>query len=186
MFILLGILAVICVAIWMGGYEDGGYAWSDNPEKQFHYHPTLMVIGLIFLQGEAMWAFFWKQFYRESHNVLHRILGSRFDFYYQAGFSGPIFHRSGTNTESGNKAYVLSVYCCCLKLASVSKIVRFAIVYPGFFVRWGIKAVIREKSPTSIYMNLKTKVSPRRVGICTPSSLYATAELSCPESFVHM
>jgi cytochrome b-561 len=42
------------VAIWMGAYEDGGYAWNEDPDKQFHYHPTLMAVGLIFLQGEAM------------------------------------------------------------------------------------------------------------------------------------
>ena len=50
----LGIGAILLMAIWMGAYEDGGFAWSDDPEKQFHYHPTFMAIGLIFLQGEAM------------------------------------------------------------------------------------------------------------------------------------
>ncbi|CAK5061212.1 unnamed protein product [Meloidogyne enterolobii] len=49
-----GILAVFGVAIWMGAFEDGGFSWSENPSKQFHYHPTFMVIAVIFLQGESI------------------------------------------------------------------------------------------------------------------------------------
>jgi hypothetical protein len=36
-----GICAVVSVAVWMGAYEDGGFAWSEDPVKQFHYHPTV-------------------------------------------------------------------------------------------------------------------------------------------------
>jgi hypothetical protein len=36
-----GICAVLSVAIWMGSFEDGGFAWSEQPAKQFHYHPTV-------------------------------------------------------------------------------------------------------------------------------------------------
>jgi cytochrome b-561 len=50
---LFGILTVLSVALWMGGYNEGGFAWSEDPEKQFHYHPTFMSMGLIFLFGEA-------------------------------------------------------------------------------------------------------------------------------------
>lgn len=38
----------------MGNYEDEGYSWSTDPDKQFHYHPTLMGMGPIFLYGEAI------------------------------------------------------------------------------------------------------------------------------------
>lgn len=48
----IGALAVILVAIWMGRY-DGGFAWRDRPEQQFHYHPLFMVIGMVFLYGEG-------------------------------------------------------------------------------------------------------------------------------------
>ena len=37
----------------MGGYNEGGFAWSEDPQRQFHYHPTFMSMGLIFLFGEA-------------------------------------------------------------------------------------------------------------------------------------
>ncbi len=46
-----GALSVILVAIWMGYY--GGFGWTEEPEKQFHYHPLFMVIGMIFLYGES-------------------------------------------------------------------------------------------------------------------------------------
>uniref|UniRef100_A0AC35TYW9 Cytochrome b561 domain-containing protein n=1 Tax=Rhabditophanes sp. KR3021 TaxID=114890 RepID=A0AC35TYW9_9BILA len=51
---VVGVLAFICAAVWMGTFEDGGYAWNENPEKQFHYHPTFMTMGFIFLYGEAL------------------------------------------------------------------------------------------------------------------------------------
>lgn len=37
------------VVFWMGGYNGGGYSWSADPEKQFHYHPTLMVTEFIYI-----------------------------------------------------------------------------------------------------------------------------------------
>lgn len=47
-----GALAVILIAIWMGSYR-GGFGWQESPEKEFHYHPLFMTIGLIFLYGEG-------------------------------------------------------------------------------------------------------------------------------------
>uniref|UniRef100_A0A914HBQ7 Cytochrome b561 domain-containing protein n=1 Tax=Globodera rostochiensis TaxID=31243 RepID=A0A914HBQ7_GLORO len=49
---LFGCCAVVFVAIWMGG--EGGFAWRKDPDRQFHYHPTFMAMGLLFLQGEAI------------------------------------------------------------------------------------------------------------------------------------
>ncbi|PIO65286.1 hypothetical protein TELCIR_13055, partial [Teladorsagia circumcincta] len=42
---IIGGLAILLVAIWMGGYEDG-FSWSEDPEREFHYHPTFMVMGM--------------------------------------------------------------------------------------------------------------------------------------------
>uniref|UniRef100_A0A0K0F706 Putative cytochrome b561 (inferred by orthology to a C. elegans protein) n=1 Tax=Strongyloides venezuelensis TaxID=75913 RepID=A0A0K0F706_STRVS len=49
-----GVLAFLSSAYWMGSFDDGGFGWSDDPEKQFHYHPTFMTIGFIFLYGESI------------------------------------------------------------------------------------------------------------------------------------
>ncbi|KAI6240940.1 putative cytochrome b561 [Aphelenchoides fujianensis] len=51
---LFGVGIVISVVMWMGGYGEGGYSWNADPERQFHYHPTFMAMGLIFLFGEAV------------------------------------------------------------------------------------------------------------------------------------
>lgn len=75
---VFGGFAVLFVAIWMGGYE-GGFAWSDDPERQFHYHPTFMVMGLVFLSGEALLVYRVfrnerKRFSKLLHLTLHSMV----------------------------------------------------------------------------------------------------------------
>jgi len=48
---VVGIACIILVAVWTNKYL-GGYAW-DGSGKEFNYHPVLMVIGLVFLYGNA-------------------------------------------------------------------------------------------------------------------------------------
>ncbi|XP_072300125.1 plasma membrane ascorbate-dependent reductase CYBRD1 [Eucyclogobius newberryi] len=49
---LTGSLAIIFVLTWVLHYRDG-LAW-DGGSAEFNWHPVLMVVGLIFLQGTAI------------------------------------------------------------------------------------------------------------------------------------
>lgn len=50
---IVGIICIVLVWIWTGQYL-GGFAWSSNPVLQFNYHPLFMVIGMVFLYGDAI------------------------------------------------------------------------------------------------------------------------------------
>nr|CDJ89448.1 Cytochrome b561 domain containing protein [Haemonchus contortus] len=73
-----GGLAILLVAIWMGGYEDG-FSWTEDPEREFHYHPTFMVMGMVFLYGESMLVYRVfrnerKKFSKTLHVCLHSMV----------------------------------------------------------------------------------------------------------------
>ncbi|PAV80065.1 hypothetical protein WR25_04898 [Diploscapter pachys] len=73
-----GVLAVLLVAIWMGSYENG-FAWSEDPSREFNYHPTFMVMGMVFLYGESLLVYRVfrnerKKFTKTLHVVLHTMV----------------------------------------------------------------------------------------------------------------
>lgn len=67
---LLGLVAVITTAIWLGRYH-GGFAWQENPKIQFNYHPVFMVIGLIFLYGNSIIVY---RVFRNARKIRVKIL----------------------------------------------------------------------------------------------------------------
>ena len=47
-------MAVVLMGIWMGHFRKG-FAWSENPDLQFNWHPLLMTLGMIYLYGNGKW-----------------------------------------------------------------------------------------------------------------------------------
>ena len=60
---LAGVSAVICTVAWLmtyrchAGANEGevvcGYAWQSDPNLQFSWHPTLMILSMIYLYGNG-------------------------------------------------------------------------------------------------------------------------------------
>ncbi|KAM4598747.1 transmembrane ascorbate-dependent reductase CYB561 [Polymixia lowei] len=48
----VGLTLVVLTGVWMGHYK-GGFAW-DGSALQFNVHPLCMVLGLVFLYGDAI------------------------------------------------------------------------------------------------------------------------------------
>lgn len=51
---VLGLVLVVLVAVWCG---QKGFGWTSAPALEFNWHPLLMVIALIFLNGNAILTF---------------------------------------------------------------------------------------------------------------------------------
>uniref|UniRef100_A0A7N5P160 Transmembrane ascorbate-dependent reductase CYB561 n=1 Tax=Ailuropoda melanoleuca TaxID=9646 RepID=A0A7N5P160_AILME len=69
---LLGLTVVAMTGAWLGLYR-GGIAWEGA--LQFNVHPLCMVIGLIFLQGDALLVYrVFRNEAKRTTKVLHGLL----------------------------------------------------------------------------------------------------------------
>ncbi|XP_005402282.2 PREDICTED: cytochrome b561 [Chinchilla lanigera] len=69
---LLGLTVVAMTGAWLGLYR-GGIAWEST--LQFNVHPLCMVIGLIFLQGDALLVYrVFRKEAKRTTKVLHGLL----------------------------------------------------------------------------------------------------------------
>uniref|UniRef100_A0A8C6G053 Transmembrane ascorbate-dependent reductase CYB561 n=1 Tax=Moschus moschiferus TaxID=68415 RepID=A0A8C6G053_MOSMO len=69
---LLGLIVVATTGAWLGMYR-GGIAWESA--LQFNVHPLCMIIGLIFLQGDALLVYrVFRNEAKRTTKVLHGLL----------------------------------------------------------------------------------------------------------------
>ncbi|XP_060111812.1 transmembrane ascorbate-dependent reductase CYB561 [Heteronotia binoei] len=69
----LGLALVLLAGAWMGVYR-GGIAWH-SPELQFNAHPLCMLLGLVFLQGDALLVYrIFRNESKRSTKILHGLL----------------------------------------------------------------------------------------------------------------
>ncbi|GAB6031467.1 hypothetical protein CHUAL_009236 [Chamberlinius hualienensis] len=50
---LCGITAITMIIVWLGHFHEG-FSWTGSSKAQFNYHPVLMMVGMIFLYGNAI------------------------------------------------------------------------------------------------------------------------------------
>lgn len=47
-----GGVLIVLVAVWLNNFR-GGFAWTEDPDRQFNWHPLLMTVGLVYLYANG-------------------------------------------------------------------------------------------------------------------------------------
>ncbi|KAM6459421.1 transmembrane ascorbate-dependent reductase CYB561 isoform 1-T5 [Liasis olivaceus] len=70
---ILGLAVITMMAAWIGQYR-GGIAW-DSSQLLFNVHPLCMVIGMVFLQGDALLVYrVFRNESKRSTKILHGLI----------------------------------------------------------------------------------------------------------------
>ncbi|CAH8502120.1 unnamed protein product [Schistosoma turkestanicum] len=70
---IFGLLSVVLTAVWLGKYW-GGFSWT-HASTIFNYHPLFMVLGLVFLYGDAILVYrVFRSVRKVPIKILHAVL----------------------------------------------------------------------------------------------------------------
>lgn len=70
---VVGLASVVLTGVWMGHYR-GGFAW-DGTGQEFNLHPLCMVLGLVFLQGDAILVYrIFRNESKKNVKILHGLI----------------------------------------------------------------------------------------------------------------
>lgn len=70
---VLGLACVVITGVWMGHYR-GGYAWNGS-SQEFNVHPLCMVLGLVFLYGDAILVYrVFRNENKRNVKILHAVI----------------------------------------------------------------------------------------------------------------
>uniref|UniRef100_A0A7E4WB18 Cytochrome b561 domain-containing protein n=1 Tax=Panagrellus redivivus TaxID=6233 RepID=A0A7E4WB18_PANRE len=136
---LLGILTVLSAALWMGGYNEGGFSWTDDPERQFHYHPMFMSMGMIFLLGEAIIVYRVfrherKRFTKLLHIVIHTSTIIFMLTALKAVFDSHNYHRDPGTGELKPIPNLMSLHSWIGMLTVLGYFMQYIIGFITFFI----------------------------------------------------
>ena len=71
---ITGIVLVILMGYWTG-VTRGGFAWQEDPGKQFNWHPLLITLGLIYFYGNGMMLYrVFRDGQKKKLKILHAII----------------------------------------------------------------------------------------------------------------
>lgn len=69
----MGVASVVLTGVWMGHFR-GGFAW-DGSAQEFNLHPLCMVLGLVFLQGDAILVYrVFRDEAKKNVKILHGVV----------------------------------------------------------------------------------------------------------------
>lgn len=70
---MVGVASVVLTGVWMGHFR-GGFAW-DGSAQEFNLHPLCMVLGLVFLQGDAILVYrVFRDEAKKNVKILHGVV----------------------------------------------------------------------------------------------------------------
>lgn len=161
---VLGVASVVITGVWMGHYH-GGFAW-DGSSQQFNVHPLCMVLGMIFLYGDAIMVYrVFRNETKRSVKILHAVLHLLVLIISIVGIVAV-----WQNHNSRNIPHMYSLHSWCGMLTFVVFIAQWLIGF-CFFLFPGATAWLR-----SLYLPLHMFFGVALFGLATATCLLGIME----------